>query len=225
MNTSENQFLIELVTTKKENKEKQKENENSYTNKNQSTNINETENLNSSNTNGENTEIKINTNKIINNNFNNIKNPNNHINNSSDNINDNNNNKNSELDDKKLWTAEEDELLINFIKTNPGRNWKKISNILKNKTPQQCAYRYTKLYKENNFKKWNRTEDINLIELHEKFENDWENIAKLIPGRTAMEVEERYSTKLDPNLKRCKFEPEEDEMIMQLYGKYGNKLN
>jgi hypothetical protein len=125
---------------------------------------------------------------------------------------------------KRIWTKEEDQILLNFMKqTNNSRNWKKISETLKTKTPQQCTYRYNKLVEEMTKRKWTRTEDIKLIELIEVHGNNWELIASMYEGRTAKDVEDRFVKKLDPNLKKSRFTDEEDEKLIKLHEKYGNQ--
>jgi hypothetical protein len=101
-------------------------------------------------------------------------------------------------------------------------NWKKLARNFNNKTPQQVSYRYNKLLQSEK-KKWSRNEDITLIELVELYGKDWKAIAIKMPGRKIDDIRERFQFKLDPNLKRGKFEIEEDDMILQLYSKYGNQ--
>jgi hypothetical protein len=124
---------------------------------------------------------------------------------------------------KKLWTHEEDQKLIQLVNSSKGRNWKKISQLLFTKTPQQCAYRYNKLMSNMNKRKWSRNEDIILIELIEIYGHNWKEISQRMEERTFEEVKERYEKNLDPKLKRCKFKIKEDEMILSLFEQFGNK--
>ena len=125
---------------------------------------------------------------------------------------------------KRIWTKTEDEMLLDFMKkTNNSRNWKKISDILKTKTPQQCTYRYNKLIEEITNRKWTRTEDIKLIELIEVHGHNWKLISSYFDGRLAQDIEARFTKKLDPNLKKSKFTEEEDELLIQLHTKLGNQ--
>lgn len=128
-------------------------------------------------------------------------------------------------ENKRKWTEEEDAFLINYVQETGSRNWKKMTSFLPNKTPQQCAYRYDKLVKNMNKLKWSRNDDILLMELIDAYGQNWNMIVQHMPGRSIPEVQERFTKKLDPNLKRCKFDKEEDEMIIKFYEKYGNKWN
>jgi hypothetical protein len=125
----------------------------------------------------------------------------------------------------KNWIPEEDTKLLNFVDETKSHNWKKIASILGNKTAQQCAYRYNKLKSDTNKSKWNRNEDIQLLEMIESYGQNWAYIASQMPSRSAEDVMQRYILKLDPKLKRSRFEKEEDELILKLHDKYGNKWN
>jgi hypothetical protein len=126
---------------------------------------------------------------------------------------------------KRNWTVEQDTELLNFVKETKSRNWKKISAIFANKTAQQCSYRYNKLINEMTKSKWNKNDDILLLELTELYGQKWTYIASKMHGRTAEDVMQRYILKLDPKLKRSKFDKEEDDLILKLHKKYGNKWN
>lgn len=43
------------------------------------------------------------------------------------------------------WTAEEDELLRNAVQQYGGRNWKKISDMIADRTDVQCLHRWQKV--------------------------------------------------------------------------------
>jgi len=125
--------------------------------------------------------------------------------------------------DKKFWTTPEDDLLLNFIDKKKTKNWKLVSEHITTKSPQQCAYRYSKLMSDMNKKKWNRKDDIKLIELVETYGQNWEVISSKLIDRSERDVEVRYKEKLDPNVKNSKFTEEEDSLILRLYEEFGNK--
>ncbi len=126
--------------------------------------------------------------------------------------------------DKRNWTQDEDRILMSYIQCYNSKNWKKISEIIKTKTSQQCVYRYNKLLNQHKEIKWNRSEDIKLMELIEKHGFDWEVLSEHLK-KPADAIKERYYKKLDPNLKRSKFTENEDMLIYKLHNKYGNKWN
>jgi hypothetical protein len=131
----------------------------------------------------------------------------------------------SKIHSRSTWTAEEDRKLLMLVNESKAKNWKKIAQILGNKTGPQCSYRYNKLVTEMTKAKWNRNDDIQLLELVETYGQNWAFIANKMQGRSTEEVKYRFIMKLDPKLKRSRFEKEEDELILKLHEKYGNKWN
>jgi len=130
----------------------------------------------------------------------------------------------STYNDKRNWTEDEDRILMSYIQCYNSKNWKKISEIIKTKTSQQCVYRYNKLLNQHKEIKWNRSEDIKLMELIEKYGFDWDVLSQQI-NKPADAIKDRFYKKLDPNLKRSKFSEKEDMLIYKLHNKYGNKWN
>jgi hypothetical protein len=124
---------------------------------------------------------------------------------------------------RKTWAPEEDKKLVALVQETKGRNWKKIANVLGNKSGPQCSYRYNKLINEAPRAKWNRNEDIQLLELIEAYGHNWTLIANKLPGKTPEEAKSRFTMKLDPKLKRSRFDKNEDELILRLLDKFGNK--
>jgi len=127
-----------------------------------------------------------------------------------------------EMKEKSFWTKYEDDLLLGFIKQSQNKNWRLISEYVKTKSPQQCAYRYGKLMSDMSRKKWNRKDDIKLIELVENFGQNWDLISKEFGDRSERDVESRYKDKLDPNVKNTKFTEDEDLLLKKLYEEFGN---
>ncbi len=123
--------------------------------------------------------------------------------------------------DQKKWTREEDLKLIHLFNNYQIKNWKKISEIIKTKSPQQCSYRFQKLSSKTYKSNWNHKDDISLVELIEIYGNDWEKIAERLK-KPIETIQERYNNKLNPKLKRSKFTAEEDEKVKELHHKFGN---
>lgn len=113
-----------------------------------------------------------------------------------------------------------------MLKNSKRNNWKKISQKLKTKTPQQCSYRYNQILMKKNLKKFSRAEDILIIELIEKHGENWDAIAKNFPSRQKEEIIERYFYKLNHEAKKkLEFEPEEDALLLSLQSRLGNNWN
>jgi hypothetical protein len=82
---------------------------------------------------------------------------------------------------RRNWTPGEDAKLLTLVNEGQSRKWKKISVYFGNKTVQQCAYRYNRLMIDMNKSKWNRNDDILLLELSEVYGQNWAYIATIMP--------------------------------------------
>lgn len=122
----------------------------------------------------------------------------------------------------KEWTEQElESLLFNYYNLKI-RNWTKLSQLIITKSPKQCCYKIKKIEEKAKMNNFTRQDDINLIHLVDTMGKNWVSIAQFFPGFAPSDLEERYTNKLDPTLKRTKFSSDEDEKILLLYSKHGN---
>ncbi|KAA8522199.1 hypothetical protein F0562_012872 [Nyssa sinensis] len=99
---------------------------------------------------------------------------------------------------KGPWTAEEDEILINFVKKYGPRDWSSIrSKGLLPRTGKSCRLRWVNKLRPN-LKigcKFSAEEERVVIDLQARFGNKWAAIASYLPGRTDNNVKNFWSTR------------------------------
>jgi len=108
-------------------------------------------------------------------------------------------------DPKKVkggWVQQEDELLVQLVST-LGQNWKTIASYFPSRTGKQCRERYINSLDPNiKSTPWKEEEDQAIIDYHQNFGNKWSEVAKLLPGRTANSIKNRWHSNLKRKLER-----------------------
>jgi hypothetical protein len=96
---------------------------------------------------------------------------------------------------KRPFTEEEDQMILDFVRTNGAKNWFFVASELENRTPKQCRERW-----HNNLDPsiqkgpWSPEEDQLLAEKQSVLGNKWAEIARFLPGRTDTLVKNRWNT-------------------------------
>lgn len=71
---------------------------------------------------------------------------------------------------------------------------------------------------------WTQQEDEQLLQaVHQLGPKKWVDIAKFVPTRTSKQCRERWSHRLDPEIRHEPFEPWEDQIIITKQREIGNK--
>ncbi|KAK4260546.1 hypothetical protein QN277_003644 [Acacia crassicarpa] len=126
---------------------------------------------------------------------------------------------------KGCWTEEEDSRLIEAVKKQNGRNWKKIAAYLPGRTDVQCLHRWQKVLNPELVKgSWTNEEDDCIIELVTNYGvRKWSLIAKHLPGRIGKQCRERWHNHLDPAIKKDAWTEEEEATLAFYHQIYGSK--
>lgn len=128
-----------------------------------------------------------------------------------------------ENEKRKEWSKQESDLLYYNYYTLNKKDFNELKKLFPYKTVQQLVQRIKKYEIKSKLKNFSRQDDLKIIELVDSYGKNWKKISTFFEGYSPEIIEQRYKNKLDPNLKRTKFSPEEDDKILALYNQFGNK--
>ncbi|XP_010527183.1 PREDICTED: myb-related protein 305-like [Tarenaya hassleriana] len=95
------------------------------------------------------------------------------------------------------WTAEEDELLIQYVRVHGEGRWNSVAKLAGLKrNGKSCRLRWVN-YLRPDLKRGQITprEETIILELHSKWGNRWSTIARSLPGRTDNEIKNYWRTR------------------------------
>lgn len=95
---------------------------------------------------------------------------------------------------RRLWTEEEDILLVQWISSHGPSSWKDCGLFIKTKTANQCRDRwnYSVSPAVQNIK-WDKYDDYILFKLYILIGPKWSRISKVLPGRSSRDVKNRFN--------------------------------
>lgn len=112
---------------------------------------------------------------------------------------------------KGPWTAEEDKLLIEYVKTHGEGRWNSVSRLAGlRRNGKSCRLRWVN-YLRPDLKRGQITphEENIIVELHARWGNRWSTIARSLPGRTDNEIKNYWRTHFKKKPKASSSDQEE----------------
>lgn len=126
-----------------------------------------------------------------------------------------------------VWSEEEDSQLLNLVQKYGDSAWNRISKSLVGKSEIKCNMRWLELTNQSHFVSqgtWTENEDTILAEKVCIFgARNWTQIAKFLPGRIGKQCRERWHNHLSPNVNKTKWTKDEDNKILELHSRMGNR--
>ncbi len=118
----------------------------------------------------------------------------------------------------------QDEKLTELVEIH-GKNWKRISEQIKTRSPVQCLHRWSKILKPGLIKgPWTIEEDEKLTEwVKNNGPFNWAKCSCIINGRSGKQCRERWFNSLSPGIKKGNWSVQEDYLIFKLFSQYGSK--
>jgi hypothetical protein len=112
-----------------------------------------------------------------------------------------------------------------------GKKWEAVAEEVRTRNSTQCHQRWTKCLLPGLRKgRWSEQEDQLLKRLVGELGTNWPKIAGHWPtagtkgtaSRTIKQIRERWTNKLDPNIKKTRWDAEEDRQLLDLHKRIGN---
>ena len=96
---------------------------------------------------------------------------------------------------RKKFSPEEDQKLRELVQKHGEHSWNLISSLMENRNQRQCRERwkhYLSCDLKESIKPWTKDEDMIIMTKYNEHGAKWTKIAKELPGRSDLQVKNRY---------------------------------
>eukprot|EP00752_Nemacystus_decipiens_P011228 g9978.t1 len=124
----------------------------------------------------------------------------------------------------RRWQPHEDKLLTAAVHQCGEANWKSIASKVGTRNHVQCLQRWKKVLRPGLVKgQWDAEEDAALMKLATAPFKNWGTLSTQMSGRTSKQCRERWCHHLNPDINKGPYTRQEDETILKVHEKLGNK--
>ena len=134
------------------------------------------------------------------------------------------------------WSAQEDDLLRTAVSQHGTRSWSEVAKQLPDRSALQCSNKWSLLTSDIHKGNWSPEEDRilsnaveewtekrsgsqsseNSVSKYRGMDIPWHDIASLLPRkRTGVQCQARWCESLDKSIRKGKWSPEEDDLLME----------
>ena len=94
---------------------------------------------------------------------------------------------------KGHWTDEEDDKLLDWVKTEGPTNWSMATNFIIGRSGKQIRERwFNNVNPEVKKGEWSKKEDLKVFKLYQRHGSSWSKIAEKFDGRTENSIKNRF---------------------------------
>jgi hypothetical protein len=125
----------------------------------------------------------------------------------------------------RVWTPEEDAALADLMQNSPDTPGNVLVQMFPGRNTGQIVARWQRVLNPELVKGcWTGEEDelvVNWVQDHGP--TDWSQLATLLPHRIGKQCRDRWTNHLSPTVARGIWTSQEEELLITLHGKFGNK--
>lgn len=94
---------------------------------------------------------------------------------------------------RRAFSADEDDVLRELVHAHGTDNWKKVADLMPNRSARQCKERWKyHIAPSISRSQWTPDEDAKLLRLYQQFGSNWASMTAFLPGRSVIHIRSRW---------------------------------